>query len=95
MEGWGTFRDFSDIRVNSRPKPISCFGRAWFFQILAAFLRIFVVGRPNYHLNSFGQAERFLAEVSRPNAEVKLLFDVFHCQILHGYWTESWVSPMQ
>ncbi|CAL1146534.1 unnamed protein product [Cladocopium goreaui] len=39
---------------------------------------------PDYHLKSFGQAERLLAEVSRPNAPVKLLFDFFHCQILHG-----------
>lgn len=37
---------------------------------------------PGYFLNDFGRAERILGDLARPN--LKLQFDVYHCQILHG-----------
>jgi hydroxypyruvate isomerase len=42
---------------------------------------------PGYFLNDFSRAERLIAELGRSN--VKLQFDVFHRQILHGDITES------
>jgi hypothetical protein len=84
MEGFGTV---ILVYFSSKLQTIPFFGKVHFlFQNFSAF-RILLDRRPDYHLKSFGQAERLLAEVSRPNAPVKLLFDFFHCQILHGYWT--------
>lgn len=37
---------------------------------------------PGYFLNDFGYAEQVIAEIGRPN--IRLQFDVFHRQILHG-----------
>ena len=37
---------------------------------------------PGYFLNDFGVAERLIAEIGRPG--LKLQFDVYHRQILHG-----------
>ncbi|WP_342359082.1 2-oxo-tetronate isomerase [Terrarubrum flagellatum] len=37
---------------------------------------------PGYFLNDFGQAERIIKDLSLPN--LKLQFDFYHCQILHG-----------
>lgn len=37
---------------------------------------------PGYFLNDFGLAERLIAEAGHPN--VRLQYDVFHRQILHG-----------
>ncbi|WP_108462590.1 2-oxo-tetronate isomerase [Devosia naphthalenivorans] len=37
---------------------------------------------PGYYLNSFDMAAEIISEVGRPN--VKLQFDIYHCQILHG-----------
>jgi hydroxypyruvate isomerase len=37
---------------------------------------------PGYFLNSFAMAAAIIAELGRPN--VKLQFDIYHCQILHG-----------
>lgn len=37
---------------------------------------------PGYFLNDFGSAETIIRELSLPN--VKLQFDIYHCQILHG-----------
>ena len=42
---------------------------------------------PGYFLNDFSRAERLIAELETKN--VKLQFDVFHRQILHGDITES------
>lgn len=38
---------------------------------------------PGYHLRSFAQAAETIVSLG-DSAGVKLLFDVFHCQILHG-----------
>ena len=40
--------------------------------------------RPGYHLASFNQAASILQNLEEESDAVKLLFDVFHCQILHG-----------
>ena len=41
--------------------------------------------RPGYHLASFDQAASILQNLAEEESDaVKLLFDVFHCQILHG-----------
>ena len=41
--------------------------------------------RPGYHLASFDQAASILRNLPEEESDaVKLLFDVFHCQILHG-----------
>ena len=37
---------------------------------------------PGYFLNDFGVAASLIAELGLPN--LKLLFDLYHCQILHG-----------
>jgi hydroxypyruvate isomerase len=37
---------------------------------------------PGYFLNDFGLAEAIIAELTLPN--VKLQFDIYHCQIIHG-----------
>jgi hydroxypyruvate isomerase len=37
---------------------------------------------PGYFLNDFGFAERLIGKLGLPN--LKLQFDVYHCQILHG-----------
>lgn len=37
---------------------------------------------PGYFLNDFAAAERWIADIGRPN--VKLQFDLYHRQILHG-----------
>lgn len=37
---------------------------------------------PGYFLNDFGVAAALIAELALPN--LKLLFDLYHCQILHG-----------
>ncbi|AJD42951.1 hydroxypyruvate isomerase family protein [Rhizobium sp. SEMIA 4085] len=37
---------------------------------------------PGYFLNDFGAAERLITDLGLPN--LKLQFDVYHCQILHG-----------
>lgn len=37
---------------------------------------------PGYFLNDFGAAERLIAECGLPN--LKLQFDIYHCQIIHG-----------
>src|SRR6202020_3686896 len=37
---------------------------------------------PNYFLNDFGFARDVIQELKIPN--VKLQFDIYHCQILHG-----------
>jgi hydroxypyruvate isomerase len=37
---------------------------------------------PGYFLNSFKMAAEIISEAGRPN--VKLQFDIYHCQILHG-----------
>ena len=42
---------------------------------------------PGYFLNDFGRATAFIEELGRPN--LKLQFDVFHRQIMHGDITES------
>jgi hydroxypyruvate isomerase len=37
---------------------------------------------PGYFLNDFGAAHRLVKELVRPN--IKLQFDIYHCQIIHG-----------
>ncbi|MDB5624455.1 MAG: putative sugar isomerase [Tardiphaga sp.] len=37
---------------------------------------------PGYFLNDFGVAHRYVADLNRPN--LKLQFDIYHCQIVHG-----------
>lgn len=37
---------------------------------------------PGYFLNDFGRAAELIGELGLPN--LKLLFDLYHCQILHG-----------
>ena len=39
-------------------------------------------GSPGYFLNDFDQTERIIRDLALPN--VKLQFDVYHCQIVHG-----------
>ena len=37
---------------------------------------------PGYFLNDFGKAERLIRDLALPN--LKLQFDIYHCQIIHG-----------
>ncbi|KAI6217325.1 putative hydroxypyruvate isomerase [Aphelenchoides fujianensis] len=46
---------------------------------------------PNYFLRSFEQAQRIVTKLDEPN--VKILFDVFHCQLLHGQLTH-WLTTL-
>lgn len=47
---------------------------------------------PGYFLNSFGYAEQLIAELGRPN--IKLQFDIYHRQIMHGDVTKALAAMM-